>query len=129
MSIVPDRRTAVAKQWAKRQFPTLLTAALFVVLWEAIARIIGDNRIVADISYTGRSLLTEVDTVAVRVTETFSSVVIAFVLAVLLGVSLGLVVAEVFTIRQMTMPLIIFAYAVPHPVLAPMFIIWFLVAR
>ena len=128
MSIVPDRRAAVAKQWAKRQFPTLLTAALFVVLWEAIARIIGDNRIVADISYTGRSLLAEVDTVAVRVTETFSSVVIAFVLAVLLGVSLGLVVAEVFTIRQMTMPLIIFAYAVPHPVLAPMFIIWFLVA-
>jgi NitT/TauT family transport system permease protein len=128
MSIVPDRRTAVAKQWAKRQFPTLLTAALFVVLWEAIARIIGNNRIVADVSYTGRSLLAEADTVAVRVTETFSSVVIAFVLAVLLGVSLGLVVAEIFTVRQMTMPLIIFAYAVPHPVLAPMFIIWFLVA-
>jgi NitT/TauT family transport system permease protein len=55
-------------------------------------------------------------------------VFVAFVLAVLLGVDLGLVAAELYTLRQMTMPLIIFAYAVPHPVLAPMFIIWFLVA-
>jgi NitT/TauT family transport system permease protein len=54
-------------------------------------------------------------------------VFVAFVLAVLLGVDLGLVAAELYTLRQMTMPLIIFA-CIPHPVLAPMFIIWFLVA-
>lgn len=127
MSIVPDQRTAVAKQWAERQLPSLLALVGFVVLWELVARIIDNNRIVADISYTGRSLASEADTVAVRVTETFSSVLVAFVLAVLLGVCLGLIVAEIHTLRQMTMPLIIFAYAVPHPVLAPMFIIWFLV--
>jgi NitT/TauT family transport system permease protein len=100
---------------------------LFLALWEAIARVIDNNRIVADIPYTVSSLVAESDTISLQVMETFSSVFVAFVLAVLVGVSLGLVVAEVFTIRQLTMPLIIFAYAVPHPVLAPMFIIWFLV--
>ena len=127
MSIVSERRTAEVKQWTRRQLPTLVTGLLFLVLWQGIALFIGNNRIVADIPYTVNSLLAEADTISMQVMETFSSVFVAFVLAVLVGVGLGLVVAEIYTIRQMTMPVIIFAYAVPHPVLAPMFIIWFLV--
>lgn len=49
---------------------------------------------------------------------------IAFILAVLFGVLLGLVLAEVLVLREMSMPMVIFAYAIPHPVLAPVFIIW-----
>lgn len=127
MSVLSERRVAEAKQWARRQLPTVLTGLLFLFLWEIVARIIDNNRIVADIPYTMSSLLTEADTILMQVMETFSSVFVAFILAVLFGVGLGLVIAEIYTIRQMTMPLIIFAYAVPHPVLAPMFIIWFLV--
>jgi NitT/TauT family transport system permease protein len=99
----------------------------FLVFWEVVARVIDNNRIVADIPYTVSSLVAEADTISMQVMETFSSVFVAFVLAVLFGVGLGLIIAEVYSLRQMTMPLIIFAYAVPHPVLAPMFIIWFLV--
>jgi NitT/TauT family transport system permease protein len=128
MSIVPKRRSAEAKQWARRQLPTVITGMAFLVLWEVVARVIGNNRIVADIPYTLSSLVAEADTISMQVMETFSSVFVAFVLAVLFGVGLGLIAAELYTLRQMTMPLIIFAYAVPHPVLAPMFIIWFLVA-
>jgi len=127
MSGLSERQFALAKRWIKRQFPTLVTGVLFIVLWEVIARVIGNNRIVADIGYTVSSLQAQADTIVVRVSETFSSVIVAFILAVVLGVLLGMVVAEIYTLRQMTMPLIIFAYAVPHPVLAPMFIIWFLV--
>jgi NitT/TauT family transport system permease protein len=128
MSIVPKRRSAEAKQWARRQLPTVITGMAFLVLWEVVARVIGNNRIVADIPYTLSSLVAEADTISMQVMETFSSVFVAFVLAVLFGVGLGLIAAELYTLRQITMPLIIFAYAVPHPVLAPMFIIWFLVA-
>ncbi|MDS0222343.1 ABC transporter permease subunit [Haloarcula sp. S1AR25-5A] len=127
MSGLSERQFALAKRWLKRQFPTLVTGVLFILLWEGIARAIGNNRIVADIGYTISSLQAQADTIVVRVSETFSSVVVAFILAVVLGVLLGMVIAEIYTLRQMTMPLIIFAYAVPHPVLAPMFIIWFLV--
>jgi NitT/TauT family transport system permease protein len=127
MSVISRQRSAEIKQWIRRQFPTVIAGLLFLAFWEGIARFIGNNRIVADIPYTLSSMTAEADTISVQVMETFSSVFVAFVLAVLLGVGLGLIVAEIFTIRQMTMPLIIFAYAVPHPVLAPMFIIWFLV--
>ena len=127
MSIVSDRRSARAKRWIRRRLPTVVTGVLALVLWELVARIIDNNRIFADISYTTSQLLERSDTVAVKVLETFMSVVVAFVLAVSFGVILGLIIAEIYTLRQMTMPLIIFGYAVPHPVLAPMFIIWFLV--
>lgn len=127
MSLGSSRPVARASTWVRRRLPTLAAGVVFILCWEVIARVIGNNRIVADIPYTTSSLLAEADTISMQVSETFSSVFVAFVLAVLFGVGLGLVVAEIYTIRQMTMPLIIFAYAVPHPVLAPMFIIWFLV--
>lgn len=114
-------------RWTKRRIPTVIAGVVFVLLWEAIARYIDDNRIVADVVYTQESLAEEASSVATKVTETFSSILVAFVLAVILGVVLGVIIAEIYSLRQMTMPLVIFAYAVPHPVLAPMFIIWFLV--
>ena len=127
MSILSPQRSAETKQWVRRQLPTIAAGLLFVLLWEVIARVIDNNRIVADIPYTLSSLVAEADTISMQVLETFSSVFVAFILAVLFGIGLGVIVAEIYAIRQMTMPLIIFAYAVPHPVLAPMFIIWFLV--
>ncbi|RDZ51333.1 hypothetical protein C5C07_17240 [Haloferax sp. Atlit-4N] len=127
MSLVSPRQSVRAKQWMRRQITTVIAGFLFLVLWEIIARVIDNNRIVADIPYTVSSLVTEADTISMQVMETFSSVFVAFILAVVFGVALGVIVAEIYALRQMTMPLIIFAYAVPHPVLAPMFIIWFIV--
>jgi NitT/TauT family transport system permease protein len=127
MSVVSQRRSAEARQWVERRIPTLLTGLGFLVLWEGVARLIDNNRIFADTAYTFRQVMARSDTVSVKVMETFTSVLVAFAIAVFVGVALGLVIAEVYTLRQMTMPLIIFAYAVPHPVLAPMFIIWFIV--
>ncbi|NHN61399.1 MULTISPECIES: ABC transporter permease [Halorussus] len=127
MSMRSNRRLWQARRWIKRQLPTVVAGVVMLLLWEGIARYIDNNRIVASIPYTQRQLMAELDTVSIKVTETFTSVVVAFVLAAIAGVLLGVVIAEVFTIRQMSMPLIIFAYAVPHPVLAPMFVIWFLV--
>ncbi|WP_247004298.1 ABC transporter permease [Halosolutus gelatinilyticus] len=127
MSLRTDRRVWKARRWTERQIPTLLALVVMLLLWEGIARLIDNNRIFASIGYTQRQLSAEMDTVLIRITETFTSVVVAFIIAVIVGVLLGLVVAELFTVRQMTMPVIIFAYAVPHPILAPMFIIWFLV--
>lgn len=128
MSIRDNKEFWRAQRWIKRQIPTLLALVAMLLLWEGIARFIGNNRIFASIGYTQRQLMAEIDTVLIRITETFTSVIVAFIIAVLVGVILGLIMAEIFTIRQMAMPVIIFAYAVPHPVLAPMFIIWFLVA-
>lgn len=127
MATASNRPFAKARQWARRQIPTVIAGALFVVAWAVIARLINNNRIFASISYTISGVMEHSTDISIKLTETFTSVIVAFVLAVLLGVGLGLIVAEIATIRQMAMPVVIFAYAVPHPVLAPMFIIWFII--
>ncbi|GAA0239497.1 ABC transporter permease [Haladaptatus pallidirubidus] len=127
MSIRSDQRLWQAQRWIKRRLPTVAAGLLMLLCWEGIARIIDNNRIFASTSYTRQQLMAQIDTVSIKITETFTSVVVAFILATIVGIILGVVIAEVFTVRQMSMPLIIFAYAVPHPVLAPMFVIWFLV--
>ncbi len=123
----PDRRFWQAQRWIKRRLPTVAAGIVMLLLWEGTALVIDNNRIFASTSYTRQQLMAQIDTVSIKVTETFTSVVVAFILATVIGIVLGVVIAEIFTIRQMSMPLIIFAYAVPHPVLAPMFVIWFLV--
>lgn len=127
MSIASSRRVAKAEQWVRKRIPTVVAGVGFLLLWEAIARLIDNNRIFATISYTQSSLMEQSDTVFIRLTETFTSVIVAFILAAIFGITLGIVIAEIFTVRQMTMPLVIFGYSIPHPVLAPVFVIWFLV--
>jgi NitT/TauT family transport system permease protein len=128
MAIGSNRRVARAEQWIRTRIPTIIAGVGFLVLWEVLARAINNNRIFATISYTWSSLMEQSDTVFIRVTETFTSVVVAFVLAAVFGIALGVLMAEIFSFRQMTMPLVIFGYSIPHPVLAPVFVIWFLVA-
>ena len=88
--------------------------------------VIDNNRIFAYPEFTWHSIMERSDTVFIRIVETFTSVGVAFVLAVLFGVALGLVIAEMYIVRQMSMPIVIFAYAIPHPILAPVFVIWFI---
>ena len=129
MAIGSRKQLVRARYWFTDRIPTLLAAAGFLVLWQAVAMLIDNNRIFAYPEFTWQSIVQRSDTVFVRIVETFSSVIVAFVLAVLFGVALGLVIAELRTVRQMSMPIVIFAYAVPHPVLAPVFVIWFITVR
>jgi NitT/TauT family transport system permease protein len=129
MAIESRKQLVRARYWFTDRIPTLLAAAGFLVLWQAVAMLIDNNRIFAYPVFTWQSIAQRSDTVFIRIVQTFSSVIVAFVLAVLFGVALGLVIAELRTIRQMSMPIVIFAYAVPHPVLAPVFVIWFITVR
>lgn len=126
MAIGSRTQLVRARYWLTDRVPALLSVVAFLVLWQLLAMVIDDNRIVAYPDYTWRQLSERADTVFIRIVETFTSVAVAFLLAVLLGVTLGLVIAELRTVREMSMPMVIFAYAIPHPVLAPVFIIWFI---
>lgn len=127
MATTSSQRLARATQWIKQQIPVVLTGVLVLIIWAVTARLIDNNRIFASISYTFSGVMEHQAEIATKLTGTFSSVIVAFILAVLFGVSLGLIIAELTTVRRMAMPVVIFAYAIPHPVLAPVFIIWFIV--
>ncbi|WP_207590017.1 ABC transporter permease subunit [Halomontanus rarus] len=121
------RRFVRTRHWVTSRVPTVIAGVVFLVLWQLTAMVIDNNRIFAYPEYTWRQVSERSDTVFIRIVETFSSIAVAFVLAVIVGVLLGVVIAEVYTLRQMAMPIVIFTYAIPHPILAPVFIIWFIV--
>ena len=56
---------------------------------------------------------------------TMSAMLGGFMFAVLLGVPLGMVFGEVFTIRQAGLPTIVYIYSLPQAIVAPLFILWF----
>jgi len=128
MSIESRTQLIRARYWVTDRIPALVAGLIFIGLWQLIATSIDNNRIFAYPDYTLRQVAERSDTVFIRIVETFTSVAVAFFLAVIFGVTLGIVLAELHTVRQMSMPVVIFAYAIPHPILAPVFIIWFLVA-
>ncbi len=117
----------ITRIWVEDRIPTVIALIGALVLWQGIAMFFDSNRIFPYPEHTYSSLASKSDTVFVRIVESFTSILTAFVMAVIFGVVLGLILAEIYTIRQMAMPIVIFAYAVPHPVLAPVFIIWFIV--
>ncbi|WP_114578600.1 ABC transporter permease [Saliphagus sp. LR7] len=131
MATEPQSRSRIraiqARTWITSRIPTIFAGIIVLVLWQVTAMVIDNNRIFAYPDYTWRQIMERSDTVFIRIVETFSSVIIAFLLAVIFGVLLGLLIAEIYTLRQMAMPIVVFAYAIPHPILAPVFIIWFIV--
>jgi NitT/TauT family transport system permease protein len=116
------------KHWVKSRIPTAIAGVVVLALWQGLAMYLDSNRIFASPTFTYDSLMARSDTVFVRIVESFTSIIMAFIMAVIVGVLLGLIIAEIYSLRQMAMPLVIFGYSVPHPVLAPIFIIWFIVA-
>jgi NitT/TauT family transport system permease protein len=126
MSMASNAHVARAERWVRKRIPTVFAGIVFLGIWVLLGRVIDNNRIFATVSYTQSSLMENSNTVFIRVMETFTSIVVAFILAAIFGILLGIVIAELFVIRQMTMPLVIFGYSIPHPVLAPVFVIWFL---
>lgn len=126
MSMASSKRLAQVEEWVKTRIPTVIAGIVFLFIWAILGRIINNNRIFATISYTQSSLMENSNTVFIRIVETFTSIVVAFILAAVFGIVLGIIIAEIFVVRQMAMPLVIFGYSVPHPVLAPVFVIWFL---
>jgi NitT/TauT family transport system permease protein len=116
------------RHWLKSRIPTAIAGVVVLALWQGLAMYLDNNRIFAYPEFTYDSLVARSDTVFVRIVESFTSIIVAFIMAVIVGVLLGLIIAEIYALRQMAMPLVIFGYSVPHPVLAPIFIIWFIVA-
>jgi NitT/TauT family transport system permease protein len=128
MATRTQRIPTLTKRWIQSRIPTAIAGIVVLALWQGLAMFLDNNRIFAYPTYTYDSLVARSETVFVRIVESFTSIIMAFLMAVIVGVLLGLIIAEIYSLRQMAMPLVIFGYSVPHPVLAPIFIIWFIVA-
>ena len=117
----------VVREWLRGLVPSLAILVGIVVLWQVYAVSFNPRGDIyfPSVTYTLDQTLSNADLVVAGLRTTFTEVLVSFVLAVTVGVLLGVVVAESFVVRQMSMPLIVYLYAIPHAILAPLFLIWF----
>lgn len=115
------------KRWAADNVGTALVLVALLGVWEVYSRFFNDrgNIYFPSIEYTLSQTLESSDLVLAAIRVTFIEVIVGFVLAAVLGISLGILLAESFVARYLSMPVLIYAYGIPHPILAPVFLLWF----
>ena len=106
----------------------LLLFVAIIGLWHAAVEAFGVSEFVlprpADVGEATWGLLTEARTyrhLRFTVTET----IVGFTLALTFGVSVGILLAKVPTLRRLLNPYIIGSQVVPKIAIAPLFIVWF----
>lgn len=116
----------IRSQYRQKRWSIVVIMGMLAV-WEGYTRFLntrGDTYF-PSISFTYQQTVENRNMILDGVVVTFSEAIVAFVFAMVIGVTLGIVISEIATVRQMSMPVIIFVYSFPHAILAPLFIIWF----
>lgn len=122
-----DTATRWGKEWFKRNYLALAIVFCIFVLWGVYSNFINTrgNAYFPSIEYTVSQTLEFSGLVIEGIGTTALEVAVGFVLSVIIGITLGILFAESFVIRQASLPALVFTYSVPHAVMAPLFIIWF----
>lgn len=115
------------KDWFRQNTAALFVVGVLLVLWEVYSRFFNYRGDVyfPSIEYVITQSLEYSDLIVEGIRTTAIEIAFGFVLAVIVGVVLGIIFAESYVIRQAALPGLVFTYSVPHAVLAPLFIIWF----
>lgn len=122
-------RTRVAntiRDWVHRNRYALLITAGLLVLWHVAATIDSRGNIFFPTpAFTIEQTMANQGTVISAFQVTISEVLIGFAVAVFAGVLLGVLIAEYTLVSQVFFPPVIVGYAMPHAILAPIFLVWF----
>lgn len=114
------------RHWFSDRTGTAVAVVIIVAIWEGVTQLyIQNDAYLPSASFTVQQSIDNVDLLIDGIITTFSAVLMAFPIAVILGVIIGIIFAESFYARQSSMPILVFSYAIPHAILAPMFLIWF----
>ncbi|MFB6254248.1 MAG: ABC transporter permease [Halobacteriaceae archaeon] len=115
------------KDWFARNRLVLLVVLGLFVLWKIYVEFIRyrGNAYFPSISYMIHQSLRFQDKLIAGVITTATEVTVGFILSVIIGVTVGIIMAESFIVRQISIPALVFTYSVPHAIMAPLFIIWF----
>lgn len=118
-------KTGARSQYDQRRWTVVVVFGL-LALWEGYARVNPRGDIYfPSISYTAEQTWDSREMIWEGTVVTFSEAIVAFLLAMLIGVAFGVLISELVVIRQLSMPILVFVYSFPHAILAPLFIIWF----
>lgn len=115
------------KGWFRRNYLALLVVAGLVGIWKLYSEFVNTrgDAYFPSIEYTVSQSYEFRATILEGIVTTTAEVTVGFLLSIIIGVVVGIIFAESFTIRQASLPALVFTYSVPHAVMAPLFIIWF----
>ena len=109
-----------------RYWTTGVIVLLLLVAWEGFAQVTPQgNNYFPTLGYTLEQTLASSDLLLSSLQSTATATVLSFTVAVLMGVLLGIVFSKFILVREVGMPVLIFAYALPAAIMAPLFVIWF----
>jgi NitT/TauT family transport system permease protein len=117
---------ALVRGWFESNGLALVIVGLLVVVWQIVSTT--DDRgnvFLPTPQFTVNQVMESQDQVVNAIRITTTEVLLGFTVAVVVGITLGILVAEVASVRQFMFPTIILGYSMPHAILAPVFIIWF----
>jgi len=124
-----ESKTAISalRAWVSRVRLSLALVGLTVICWQIYSMFfneMGDQYLPSPMTTLQESYLHRYD-LAEGLLYTGGSALAGLVCAVVVGVVLGALLAESYYVRQGFLPAIVFGYALPAAVLAPVFVIWF----
>ena len=119
--------TTWVKEWFQRNYLALLVVAGLTTAWFIYSTFINTrgDAYFPSIQYTLSQTYQFRATVLEGIFTTTAEVTVGFLLSIVIGITVGIVFAESFVIRQASLPALVFTYSVPHAIMAPLFIIWF----
>jgi len=100
----------------------------FLVIWEIWARVGGDAELIAPPSAIVRALFANIlsdPDIRAAIALTLFEIVVAYVLAVLGGLALGIAIGSSTISRRALYPIVLLLYAIPQVVLLPLFTLGF----
>jgi ABC-type nitrate/sulfonate/bicarbonate transport system permease component len=106
-------------------WPALLIAAVLTV-WEIVVRVRHVPRwLLPPPSQIGRTLVDDRTLLLTNARVTLSEILLGFGLAVVVGVTLGVLIANVGPVARAVYPIVITSQTIPVPAIAPLLLIWF----
>jgi ABC-type nitrate/sulfonate/bicarbonate transport system permease component len=104
----------------------LALIVVIVIVWETAVRTTNTPAwLLPAPSGVVRSLVEDKDILLPNALVTFSEVLLGFVSAVVVGVTLGVAIYRSVTLERLLYPIIIASQTVPVPALAPLLLVWF----
>lgn len=114
------------QRWFERNVPAMAFLAVMVAAWHLYATTNGrSNSYLPTPAFAVDQTAANTDVLLDGFQTTLTEMVTGYVLAIAFGVVMGILVSEVYTVRHMSMPMILFFHSIPLAILAPLFLGWF----
>ena len=118
--------TGSTLNWVRKNIKSITVIVSVIVAWQLVAQfVIRSNLYLPSPWYAATETAASQDLLWQGLKTTLIEVLTGFITGLVIGVALGVSVSESFLARRIALPWIVFIYAIPAAIIAPLFLVWF----